>query len=326
MKIAIAGAGIVGAYLYRILSDKGYKVDLYDIRNGTRCGLTPCAWGTSLGFHELLEAVQLNPETYLLDRPGQVIMDGVPLKADLMTFDKPRLTRDLLRDSEIIYSPLDPMDYQRVIDATGVARAFLPPIHNDILLPCMQYRIRSEKPLENKIKLGQIGYAWCFPLSDGLYHVGCGDLRLDPHMIMQKLGWISNNTSQKNSNILCECAGDIRLTSPRYSLPFVSGEGPGQIWGVGEAIGCVAPLAGDGIVPGMKSAQILVNTWEDPNAYTKEILEEFDWMTTERQVIDKLRSKDRLGLREAWVLRKNSRRMGFRLSFREAIRFLKKLR
>lgn len=326
MKIAIAGAGSAGAYLYRILSNEGHRVDIYDIRNGTTCGLTPCAWGTSLGFHELIETVGLNPGDYLLDQPGQVLMDGVQLRADLMTFDKPRLIRDLLYGSDIIYSPLEPSNYERVIDATGVARAFLPPIEDDILLPCMQVRMRSEELLENKIKLGRIGYAWCFPLSDGIYHIGCGDLKSDPYTIIEELGWVSNEDTQKNGNVLCECAGAIRLTSPYYSQPFVSGEPRGQVWGVGEAIGCVAPLAGDGIVPGMKSAQILMNTWQDPNAYTKAILKEFHWMTGERRVIDKLRATDRLGLREAWVLKKNSRRMGFQLGLREATMFVKKLR
>jgi flavin-dependent dehydrogenase len=326
LKIAIAGAGSVGAYLYRLLRNEGNSVDLYDIRNGTTCGLTPCAWGTSLGFHDLIEGVGLKPEDYLLDRPGQVFMDGVQLEADLMTFDKPRLIRDLLHGAEVIYSPLDSSEYERVIDATGLARAFLPPIEDDIILPCMQYRVRSDEPLENKIKLGRIGYAWCFPLSEGVYHVGCGDLRSDPHVIMEKLGWLSKEAFLNNGNVLCECEGDIRLTSPRNSQPFVAGGDRGHIWGVGEAIGCVAPLAGDGIVPGMKSAQILVNTWDDPNAYTEAILKEFHWMTSERRVIDKLRGKDRLGLREAWVLKKNSRRMGFRISLREATMFIKKLR
>ena len=326
MKIAIAGAGIVGAYLYRILSNKGYRVDLYDIRNGTTCGLTPCAWGTSLGFHELLEAVGLNPGDYLLEQPGYVFIDDVRLRADLMTIDKPRLIKDLLRGAEINYSPLDLLDYERVIDATGVSRAFLPKLEDDFVLSCTQYRIRTEEPLENKIRLGHIGYTWCFPLSEGIYHIGCGDLGSDPNMILEKLGWFTPEASHSGIKVICSCAGDIRLAAPRYSQPFVSKTARSQIWGVGEAIGCVAPLAGDGIVPGMKSAQILLNNWDNPEAYTEAILEEFRWMTRERRVIDKLRGADRLGLREAWVLKKNSRRMGFRIGLREAAMFVKKLR
>ena len=326
MKIAIAGAGIVGAYLYRILRNKGYRPDLYDIRNGTTCGLTPCAWGASLGFDELLEAVRLNPEDYLLERPGHVFIDDVRLRADLMTFEKPKLIKDLLRDAMISYTPLELSSYDRVVDATGVSRAFLPNLEDDFLLSCMQYRIQSKERFENKIKLGHIGYSWCFPLSEGIYHIGCGDLGSDPKEIMEKLGWLAPDTSRFGINVICSCAGEIRLTSPRYSQPFVIDGSEGQVWGVGEAIGCVAPLAGDGVVPGMKSAQILVNTWDDPEAYTEAILDEFDWMTRERRVIDKLRGAGRLGLREAWVLKKNSRRMGFRIGLREAALFVKKLR
>jgi 2-polyprenyl-6-methoxyphenol hydroxylase-like FAD-dependent oxidoreductase len=53
-KIAIAGAGMTGAYLYRLLSMRGLRVELFDSASKTQCGLTPCAWGTSRGFHELV--------------------------------------------------------------------------------------------------------------------------------------------------------------------------------------------------------------------------------------------------------------------------------
>ena len=44
MKIAIIGAGMTGAYLYKLLVAKGHSVDIFDRYPGTRCGLTPCAW------------------------------------------------------------------------------------------------------------------------------------------------------------------------------------------------------------------------------------------------------------------------------------------
>ena len=85
--------------------------------------------------------------------------------------------------------------------------------------------------------------------------------------------------------------GRIRLTAPHNSQPFVAAGSDGEVWGVGEAIGCVAPLAGDGIVPGMKSVQLLMKWWDDPSGYTRAVLKEFDWMKKERAVIDKLRKK-----------------------------------
>jgi hypothetical protein len=95
---------------------------------------------------------------------------------------------------------------------------------------------------------------------------------------------------------------------------------------VGEAIGCVAPLAGDGVVPGMKSVKILLEHWNDPDGYTAAILKEFEWMNKEREVINKLRTADRLNLKDAWVLKKNARRMGMQVELRDAVVLLKALR
>jgi flavin-dependent dehydrogenase len=325
LKIAIAGAGIVGAYLYRLLSNEGVKVDLFDTENGTKCGLTPCAWGTSRGFNELVEAAGLDPEKYILRCTDHVVLDDVRLGADLMTFDKPELVKDLLRGAEIEHTPLVATRYDRVIDATGVSRAYLPMIEGDVLIPCVQYRIQAHELLENRIKLGGVGYAWCFPLSDHTYHVGCGSLLEDPDRILQRLGWIADTPQQEGTKSICACAGRIRLTAPHYSQPFVV-DGPRHgIWGVGEAIGCVAPLAGDGIVPGMKSVEILMNHWDDPEAYTRAILGEFDWMRNERRVVDKLMGMEHLGLSDLWVLKRNARRMGVRIGLAQVGTFIKNL-
>ncbi len=85
MKIAVMGAGMTGAYLYCLLQTQRHTIDLYDKPAGTRCGLTPCAWGTSRGFNELVQASGLDPTKYLLKSFDYVIMDGLKIKADLMT-------------------------------------------------------------------------------------------------------------------------------------------------------------------------------------------------------------------------------------------------
>jgi flavin-dependent dehydrogenase len=324
MRIAIMGAGMTGAYLYRLLAVKGHRIDVFDKRPGTRCGLTPCAWGTSRGFAELVKASGLDPSKYILKRPDHVIIDGLKIGADVMTIDKRMLIKDLLEGVEIDNSQPDATKYDRVIDATGVSRALLPSLTDDFILPCNQFRVRTDGPLENRIKLGRIGYAWCFPLSDREYHVGCGSLISDPRTILKELGWTGNDESR--SNIVCACTGTIRLAGPQSSQPFVVEGAEPDIWGVGEAIGCVAPLAGDGIIPGMRSAQILMEQWDDPSRYTKAILREFRWMQGERKVIDKLRKDEAFGLSDAWVLKKNSRRMAMEVGLKEAATLLKHLR
>ncbi len=318
MKIAIAGAGLAGAYLYRLLSGQGYQVDLFDHDPGTRCGLSPCAWGTSRGFPELVKSCGLDPEWYVIKQLSYVVMDEYRIEADLATVNKPRLVKDLRQGANIKNSLPRVTEYDRIIDATGVSRAFLPAIRDDVILPCVQWRIRTSAPLENWIKLGGIGFAWSFPLSRNEYHVGCGSFLSDPDKIIKELGWVQSSTSNGRGKIICACTGQVRLTGPHHSQPFVVEDGACRIWGVGEAIGCVAPLAGDGIVAGMRSVQILMEHWNDPEGYKKAVLKEFHWMKSERNVIDRLRMSRGLGMADAWVLRRNSRRMGMKVGLKEA--------
>lgn len=321
-KIAIAGAGICGAYLYRLLHNAGIESDMYDIGSRNRCGLSPCAWGTSRGFSELVEAAGLDADAYILGRVDHILMDEVKIIADLMTFDKPGLIKDLLGGTRINYAPLNVTAYDRVIDATGVFRAFLPMLELDLLLKCVQWRLESSDTLENRINLGRIGYAWSFPLFTEGYHVGCGSLISNPRARIEEIDWLKDLTAGEDSRIICKCAGAVRLTGPRSSQPFVAD----GIWGVGEAIGCVAPLAGDGVVPGMKSVQLLLNHWDDPDQYTEAVLKEFQWMESERRVIDKLRKKKPLGIQDALVLKRNSKRMGMQIHISDAAKLIRRLR
>lgn len=326
MSLAIAGAGMTGAYLYRLLKKEGCEVHLYERGEGGSCGLKPCAWGTSSDFIDLVAKAGLHAENYILRRLDHVVMDDVMIKADLITFDKPRLVKDLLKDAEIRFEPVPMRGYDRVIDATGVCRSLLPPIEDDIILSCCQYLIETEEPLENRIMLGGIGYAWSFPLSSYRYHVGCGTLLADPQRILEELGWLKSDSQRHKKKIICSCTGKIRLTGPHGSFPFVVDGCKEGIWGVGEAIGCVAPLAGDGIVPGMRSVQLLLDSWEKPQHYIEAVLDEFCWMRNERGVIDRLRRGEGVGLREAHVLRENARRMGMRVGLRQALALLNNLR
>ncbi len=324
MKIAIAGAGLTGSYLYKLLKPLSHTVDLFDRPAETRCGINPCAWGTSKGFAELVDAAGLDASKYVLTRSDYVVIDRLRVKANLITIDKRKLIEDLRQGAEISHSRLDVAKYERVIDCTGTSRAFLPPVQDDIVLPCVQYRVKTERPLENEIRLRAIGYSWCFPLSRNEYHVGCGSLVLDPRKVIKELGWVGDGSDP--SEVLCGCTGRVRLTAPQYSEPFMARTRGSEVWGVGEAVGCVAPLAGDGIVPGMKSVQLLMEWWDKPAAYAKALAKEFRWMKDERRVIDKLRKNREPGLRDAWTLRKNSRRMAMKVGLREAAALVRHLK
>ena len=314
-QIAIMGAGMVGSYLYRLLHNKGADVTIFNDPIKTKCGVHPCAWGTSNGFHELVKETGLDPEKYILKEPEYLVMDAVKVMADLITFDKPRMIHDLLRGASLTHPTPDISEYDRIIDTTGVARAYLPPIKDDAILECVQYRVTSSKPLENRMKYGNVGYAWTFPLSGQTYHVGCGCFTAESHTMLKDLGWM------EGCEVICGCSAWIRLTAPKGSMPFVHG----NVWGAGEAIGCVSPIAGDGIVTGMKSAQIMLQNWNDPVAYTRAILNEFAWMESERALIDKLRQGKWPSVKDAMLLKKNSERMGMKIRIKDAMALLRGL-
>jgi hypothetical protein len=314
---------MTGAFLYRLLVRQGHEVDIYDKTSSTRCGISPCAWGTSAEFPSLAADAGLDASAYVLSRLDHLWVDDIRLAADLMTVDKQRLIRDLVGGAVIRREEPKAESYDRIIDATGAARGLLPPIDGDLTLSCVQFRIRTGEKAENRISLGGLGYAWCFPLSPGEYHVGCGSFTSDAGARLKALGWLSGPSGPRET--VCACSGDIRLSSPGRCLPFVTTRDGCDVWGVGEAIGCVAPLAGDGIVPGMRSVRLLMEWWDDPEGYTEAILREFAWMKRERSVLDSLMRGEAPGVESALVLIGNARRMGIHVGVGDALRLLRRL-
>jgi flavin-dependent dehydrogenase len=326
MKIAICGAGLVGSYLYRFLSHSGFKqITIFEKQkpHQTKCGISPCAWITSIGFEEFIKDVNLKPEEYILQTFDKIIINELHIRAVIKIINKPKLIADLLTGTDVIDSPVKINEFDRIIDATGVARAYLPEINNDIIASCIQYRVYSKESFECSINVSNLGYAWRYPLSNNEYHIGAGSIMIPPDQMISKLGWL------RDCNYLCSCVGKIRFTSPHYSLPFVDATMDRRhhpIWGVGEAIGCVAPLAGEGIIPGLKSARLMLTNWEDAGAYQRSILKEFLWMKKERGVIDKAMQGRRISLFDAQILKNNAKRLSMNFGLYQALGILRSLK
>ncbi len=323
MKIAICGAGLVGSYLYRLMSRTGFgEITIFEeqMPHQTSCGISPCAWGTSIGFSELIGDAGLEPAKYILRTLDSIVMNELKVKAVAIVFDKPKLLADFLNGAAVVRSPVKANEFDRIIDATGVARAYLPAIRNDVIGTCVQYRVYSREMFEFGINVSNLGYAWRFPLSHNEYHIGAGSMVIPPRRMLDNLGWLEDGDQ------LCACAGKIRLTSPHCSLPFVDvvmERGHCRIWGVGEAVGCVAPLVGEGIISGLKSARLLLANWEDSGAYQRAILREFSWMKEERKVVDKVRQGKGIGLLDARVLKNSTKRLSMNLELSQALRLLR---
>jgi flavin-dependent dehydrogenase len=338
MKVAIAGAGIAGGYLARLFGQRGVDADIYDpMAHDTRCGIRSCGWGAPTGIAPYLEKISLDLGDYLIERMPLMNFDGLRAKTPLCTIDKPRLLRDLIKGSRLERQNIGNdtlQDYDVVVDATGISRAFLPPCRSDLTLPTLQHRVSVKSQGETHLEPGVygnivpgLGYLWIFPVGGDQYHIGVGGIGLARHSSLLDR-FYRNSSNRFSFTTLCSCDGFVRVASPYYSTPFYvnvtrNNNKPQVVVGVGESIGTVSPFTGEGIVFSMECAKMFSETWPDYQRYTKSVLSRFSWMKKERETLDYLLvQKGRGGprLRDRWRFYRNASRSGIELPMPDAFK------
>jgi flavin-dependent dehydrogenase len=338
VKVAIVGAGIAGGFLARLLERQGISPDVYEWGDhGTSCGYRSCGWGAPDATGSFLDRAGLDFDDYLLEPMVTMNFDGLVARTPLFTLDKPRLIRDLRSGLRIIPCPFtdrEADEYDVVVDATGIARALLPPCSSDLTLPTLQYRVTVKTNGGQALGAGVygnqipgLGYIWVFPIGRGQYHIGAGGLAFDRYReILEE--FFDNLSPGYSLTRHCSCSGEVRVASPFYSQPFVrvrkrKDRTPQQIIGVGESIGTVSPFTGEGIIYSLECAKLLADTWPDEKAYVSRVLSRFSWMKKERETLDYLLSEGRETgprLRDRWRFYRNARRSGVSLPMIEAFK------
>ena len=340
MKVAIAGGGIAGGYLAMLLGQKGIRADVYDGRDhGTHCGCRSCGWGAPVGIGAYLTAVGLDLGEYILEPMTSMRFDGLVARTPLCTVDKPRLIRELLKGTSWRREDLGSErseEYDVVVDATGLARALLPPCRSDLTLPTLQNWVVVKSRVGGCLDAGVygeripgLGYLWIFPLGNGNYHIGIGGIGLASlESLLEQFYRDSSNRFTFTTR--CNCHGSIRVASPYYSTPFFVRKArengtPQLIVGTGESIGTVSPFTGEGIVYSLECARMLADSWLHPEDYTSAVLARFTWMKKERDTLDYLlsrRGESGPRLRDRWRFYLNAKRSGIDLPILEAFRRL----
>ncbi|MEN2974546.1 MAG: NAD(P)/FAD-dependent oxidoreductase [Candidatus Caldarchaeales archaeon] len=302
MKIAVVGAGVAGSYILARLSGE-YLVEGFEKQERSRY-FPICAWGTSINtMRDLCRKVGLNFDDYVLYVGKELYLDLgreiYPIKLrGLCTFDKLRFEEDLIKGSRVkfgvdVRSP--PSGYDIVIDASGFNRSLLPKIGRDYFIPTIEYRVKFREPPYDDFYIkpldGRKGYLWYFPLGDSLYHVGSGDY--DRRHVEAAKKFVEENRGE----VLMKIGRPVRINPPEYCQPFYVG----NIVGVGESIGTVYPLQGEGIIPSIYSAEALVENLEDFENYRKTILKIFKPYSTVFEFIKKA-LKGKLDLKRDWIL------------------------
>jgi flavin-dependent dehydrogenase len=279
MRIAVVGLGVAGSYLMRRLSQQHEVVGFE--RQPREAFKAICAWGTSRHeMRKIFERVDFDFDEYLLHEGRSLILDNgrqtssVPLKG-LCTYEKARLQLDLTKGLKAFYGSVPDLgtlvrDFDLVVDATGVTRALLPRPVSDHIVPCFEYKVRYDgaMPFDDfyiRIFRNCSGYLWYFPLRGGDVFVGAGD---------------TSNNHVKGVNSFLESKGGraverygraIRIAPPEYMKPFRVG----KVVGVGESIGTVFPFVGEGILPSLECAEMLVECLDDLDEYERRVTEYF---------------------------------------------------
>lgn len=257
--IAIAGLGIAGSYLFRRMQLEDMDVEGYDPKKDGF--YVPCGYATNVNrIRVLLNNVGMDAEHYVRSTAHTVIIatEGgreleLPSKG-LCTIDKNLLESDLVAGYDYARkkAEMPGSSDTLLIDATGVSRYYLGPSGHDFLMHTKEYLTTSSTHKEFYFRYfsGGRGYYWEFPIG-GQYHVGAGGE--SRKLVSEAVKWVDN---------------PIRMVSRKIRLaPLFDDIFNENIIGIGEAIGTVSPITGEGILPSMESAEILfqqIRKYGDP--------------------------------------------------------------
>ena len=260
MKVKIAGAGISGSYLGRLLEG---EVTLYDDNPRPGCR---CAWGVPRSqIACLLDKVNINVSDFVITDVIGAYQNKVyiPLN-NFSIIDKPRLIAELRQGQELVHRRLD-FSFERedlIVNATAIPRS-----GEVFLLDSLQERatiIGAEmRTVYGYINPSHIGYAWLFPLDDEgrLFHLGAACKSIEPKRLMEEL--LAYYGFKKN-RLLCRCDGPLYLADPK-KLEIVES----NVVAIGGAAGCVHPVTGEGILTSMQSAWLLAEALENNDSLTE---------------------------------------------------------
>ena len=299
MKIAIVGIGVAGAYLMNQLSD------LHDVhvqgfeRMPEKEHDAVCAWATVDNvMRDYAKICGLNFDNYVLHDGKKMRVDiGDGINSDntidiklkgMISYDKLKLIQDMISGTDIVFEKVPNKknleeDFDLIIDSTGFHRHYLPKLSDELWIPCIQYKVKYDQVPFDDFYLKAFpllsGYFWYFPLGNGYAHIGSGDFRRkQTHVFMDSF------MKKYPCEVIKKVGRPVRITPPSKCLPFDDGN---KTIGVGESIGTVYALLGEGIIPSTICAQIFVDNLYDKERYFSQVLSTFKIYTSVYNFIKK---------------------------------------
>ncbi len=244
----IHGAGIAGSYLFNRLKASGIDVTIRDPKINNF--YIPCGFATNRKrIIPYLNRLEIKLSDIQQSSEESVTIEGnnfPPLlldKTDICTIDKMKFESLMLMGNDVIRER-GKSNSGNHVDATGISRAFLPVPAHDKRMFAIE-KVCTNSPHSSFyfyfFPKGR-GYFWSFPVGDH-YHIGAGGINLE-EVKSSLSGFTGIRTLSRN----------IRMQ------PILENIYSGNVVGVGESIGYISPLLGEGIIPGLESAELLAQS------------------------------------------------------------------
>ena len=291
MKVAVVGIGVSGAYLMNQLSNfRDIQVVGFE-RMQENDHDAVCAWATCKNImQDYTKKCGLNFEDYILHDGKTMHVDLQPKQSvdvglkGMVSYDKLKLIQDMIKGTKIHFGKapkkeLLESEYDLIIDSTGFHRNYLPRLEYEMWIPCVQYKVKynnnSDIPFDDFYLKGfpsMSGYFWYFPLGNGYAHIGAGDFTRKSHN-----KFVESFLKKHKCDIIKKNGRPVRISPPIMSEPFTDNR---KTIGVGESIGTVYPLLGEGIIPSTICAEIFINNIFNLSSYRENIISNFKIYST----------------------------------------------
>jgi flavin-dependent dehydrogenase len=186
--------------------------------------------------------------------------------------------------ADIQYDEPELDDYNLIVDATGIARAYSPPISHtqDKIGITNQFRVIMKGDIAPRFDAIKGGYLWVIPLGEKEAHVGGGSVILNYDEIKRMVQEFVHKL--KPIQYICSCSEPVRLSGP--ILPAFHG----KVITTGESAGLVVPFGAAGIHTALESAVILSKKIYTDNIpeYDKALSRRFGWLSDLMVIVDEL--------------------------------------
>jgi flavin-dependent dehydrogenase len=294
MKIAVVGIGVAGAYLMNRLSDAhdNHVVGFERLPETQHDAV--CAWATCKNvMSDLVKNCGLNFDEYILHSGKHMKVDlgSIGSKNDeddnnnidirlkgMVSYDKLKLIQDMMKGTKIEFGKIPKKEnleseFDIIIDSTGFHRNYLPKLENDTWIPCIQYKVKydiGKTPFDDfylKAFPSMTGYFWYFPLGNGYAHIGAGDFERKKNN-----KFVDEFLNRHKCQVVKKVGRPVRITPPVNCEPFTDGR---KSVGVGESIGTVYSLLGEGIIPATWCAELFIQHLHDIKSYREAVLKRF---------------------------------------------------